>query len=134
MQTQRLLEKVGNEGRFQIFSIVFVSAKWLFISLLVFLPSYLFMTPTFTCGSRESVMEIDACDIIHTCTIEQTYTITKYAQLYCGNLYIRNSIISAEFIGSVTGLILLSVLADKLGRKIIIVSTLCIAAMGAMRK
>jgi MFS family permease len=62
--------------------------------------------------------------------IEQTHTITSYAGLYCDKLYIRNSIISAEFVGSVTGLILLSILADKLGRKVIIISTLCISIIG----
>jgi hypothetical protein len=64
MQTQKILEKVGDEGRFQIYSIVFVSVKWLFISLMVFLPSYLFMTPTFTCGGKLNVKEVDACPII----------------------------------------------------------------------
>lgn len=55
MQTEKLLNKVGDQGRFQIFSIIFVSTKWLFISLLIFLPSYLLMTPTFTCGSQTQV-------------------------------------------------------------------------------
>lgn len=36
------------------------------------------------------------------------------------------------FVGSVTGLILLSILADRLGRKTIIVSTLFMTAIGAM--
>lgn len=133
MQTQKLLERVGDQGKFQIFSIVFVSTKWLFISLMVFLPSYLLITPTFTCGAQTSVKEIDACDMISTCTIEQTHTITSYASLYCDKMYIRNSIISAEFVGSVVGLILLSVLADKLGRKVIIISTLCISIIGTIR-
>lgn len=91
------------------------------------------MTPTFTCGDRTNVKEVDACPIIKTCTIDQIYTITKYAELYCDNLYVRNSIISAEFVGSVTGLILLSILADKLGRKVIIVSTLCLSIFGTTR-
>ena len=64
-----MLNKVGDEGRFQIFSIVFVSLKWLFISLMVFLPSYLFMTPTFTCGDRANLKEVDACDITDSCKI-----------------------------------------------------------------
>jgi hypothetical protein len=95
MQTEKLLQKVGDQGRFQIFSIVFVSAKWLFISLMIFLPSYLFITPTFTCAGQTGVKEVDACPIINTCTIEQVNTITNYAELYCDNLYIRNSIISS---------------------------------------
>lgn len=74
---------------------MFVSIKWLAVSLTVFLPSYLFMTPTFTCGHQTNVKEVDACDIIDTCTVEQTYTITKYAELYCDKLYVRNSIVSA---------------------------------------
>lgn len=52
--------------------------------------------------------------------------------LYCDDKYIRDSILSAEFAGSVTGLILLSILADKLGRKTIIVSTLYLTCMGAI--
>lgn len=74
-----MLNKVGDEGRFQIFSIVFVSLKWLFISLMVFLPSYLFMTPTFTCGDRINLKEVDVCHIIDSCKIEQIYTITNHA-------------------------------------------------------
>lgn len=62
------------------------------------------------------------------------YTITSHAKLYCDDLYVRNSIIAAEFVGSVTGLILLSMLADKLGRKFIIVSTLCFALLGSCGK
>jgi MFS family permease len=54
--------------------------------------------------------------------------------LYCDDKYIRDSVISAEFIGSVTGLILLSILADRLGRKVIIVSTLYLCCMGAICK
>lgn len=69
MQTEKVLNKVGDEGRFQIFSIVFVSLKWLFISLMVFLPSYLFMTPTFTCGDRVNLKEVDVCQIIDSCKI-----------------------------------------------------------------
>jgi MFS family permease len=107
-----------------------VSAKWLFVSLTIFLPSYLFMTPTFACGDQTAVKEVDACPIIETCAIDQIYTITNYAGLYCEQLYVRNSIVSAEFVGSLVGLILLSILADKIGRKIIIVSTLFLSLMG----
>lgn len=92
------------------------------------------MTPTFTCGMETQVKEVDACPIIDTCIIEQTHTITNYAKLYCDQLYVRNSIISAEFVGSITGLILLSILADKLGRRVIIVSTLCISIIGTARR
>lgn len=109
---------------------MFVSIKWLAVSLTVFLPSYLFITPTFTCGDQTDVKEVDACPIIDTCTIDQVYTITNYAELYCDQLYVRNSIVSAEFVGSVVGLILLSILADKLGRKVIIVSTLFLSTLG----
>lgn len=69
MQTEKVLEKVGDEDRFQIYSFVFVSLKWLFISLMVFLPSYLFMTPTFTCGDRTNIKEVDACPMIDTCMV-----------------------------------------------------------------
>lgn len=99
---------------------------------MVFLPSYLFMTPTFTCAGQSGIKEVDACPIITTCTIDQVHTITNYVGIYCDDKYIRNSILSAEFVGSVTGLILLSMLADKLGRKIIIVSTLFISVIGSM--
>ena len=133
MQTQNLLAKVGDQGRFQIYSILFVCSKWLIISLSIFLPSYLFIAPSFTCGSDLRVNETDACSKIDQCTIDQIYTITNYAGLYCGDRFVRNSIVSAEFVGSVVGLILLSILADKLGRKIIIVSTLSISLMGTMR-
>ena len=98
----------------------------------VFLPSYLFITPSFACDGRTAVKEIDACPIIDRCTIEQPYTITAYAELYCDHKYTRNSILSAEFVGSVIGLILLSVLADQLCRKLIIVSTLCFSSLGVM--
>lgn len=50
MHTKRLLERVGDKGYFQIYSIIFVCIKWLVVSLTVFLPSYLLSTPTFTCG------------------------------------------------------------------------------------
>lgn len=128
-----MLERAGDRHRYQIYSIVFVSIKWLAVSLTVFLPSYLFMTPTFTCGGLSHVKEVDACPIIDTCTVEQQYTITKYAGLYCDQLYVRNSIVSAEFVGSIVGLVLLSILADKLGRKVIIVSTLFLSALGSTR-
>ena len=52
--------------------------------------------------------------------------------LICDQKYVRDSVISAQFIGSVVGLIVLSILADKLGRKIIIVSTLFMTAIGSM--
>lgn len=128
-----MLEKVGDRNAYQIYSIVFVSIKWLAVSLTVFLPSYLFMTPTFTCGAQTNLKEVDACPIIDTCTVDQLYTITNYAKLYCDQLYVRNSIVSAEFVGSIVGLILLSILADKIGRKIIIVSTLFLSTLGATR-
>jgi MFS family permease len=54
--------------------------------------------------------------------------------LYCDNKYLRDSVLSAEFVGSVTGLILLSILADRLGRKTIIVSTIYLTFMGAICK
>jgi len=134
MQTQKLLAKVGDQGKFQVYSIIFVCAKWLIISLSIFLPSYLFITPSFTCGNDLKVNEHDACQRIDQCTIDQVHTITNYAGLYCEDRFVRNSIVSAEFVGSVVGLILLSILADKLGRKIIIISTLCFSLMGTMRK
>jgi MFS family permease len=134
MQTEKLLEKVGDQHRYQIYSIVFVCTKWLVISLTIFLPSYLLITPTFTCGSQLAVKEVDACPIIATCTIDQPFTITNHANLYCNELFTRQSILSAEFVGSVTGLILLSVLADKLGRRRIIISTLVISLVGTVRK
>lgn len=52
--------------------------------------------------------------------------------LYCEDRYVRDSVLSIEFVGSVTGLILLSILADKLGRKTIIVSTLYLTCLGAI--
>ena len=64
--------------------------------------------------------------------IDQLFTITNYAGLYCDDRYVRDSIVSAEFVGSVAGLILLSILADKFGRKIIIVSTLSISLVGSI--
>lgn len=54
--------------------------------------------------------------------------------LYCDDLYLRNLILSAEFAGSIIGLVLLSILADQVGRKAIIVCTLCITAIGALCK
>ena len=95
METEKLLERVGDRNAYQIYSILFVSLKWIFVSLTVFLPSYLFMTPTFYCGDTPNVKEIDACPILDTCKVEQVYTITNYANLYCDNLYVRNSIVSA---------------------------------------
>ena len=59
--------------------------------------------------------ENDACTRISQCTIEFPETITAHMHLYCDDRYIRDSIISAEFVGSVTGLILLSILADRFG-------------------
>jgi len=55
MQTANLLKRVGDQGSFQIFSIVFVCVKWLIVSLMIFLPSYLFIIPTFTCGDQINV-------------------------------------------------------------------------------
>lgn len=52
--------------------------------------------------------------------------------LYCDDKYVRDSILSAEFAGSVTGLILLSILADRLGRKVMIVATIYLTCMGAI--
>jgi hypothetical protein len=61
METAKYLEKVGNRNKFQIYSIVFVCLKWLIVSLTVFLPSYLIVTPTFTCKDELKVSEKDAC-------------------------------------------------------------------------
>ena len=55
METGKYLKEVGDRHRFQIYSIVFVCFKWMIVSLTVFLPSYLFVTPTFTCGSETKV-------------------------------------------------------------------------------
>lgn len=44
----------------------------------------------------------------------------------------RDSILSSEYIGSMIGLVLLSILADKIGRKIIIVLTLFACVIGAL--
>jgi hypothetical protein len=95
MQTANLLQLVGDRNKFQIYSIVFVCFKWLIVSLTVFLPSYLLMTPTFTCGDRLNVDEINACPIINECQLDHPFTITAYAGLYCEEKYIRNSIISS---------------------------------------
>ena len=83
MQTANLLKKVGDQNAFQIFSIAFVCAKWLVVSLMIFLPSYLFIIPTFTCGDQDNVKEIEACLRIDSCTINQPFTITATAGLYC---------------------------------------------------
>ena len=64
--------------------------------------------------------------------MDYPFTITAHMNLYCDHKYVRDSIISSQFVGSVTGLILLSILADKFGRKIIIVSTLYLTFMGAI--
>ena len=55
METAKLLERVGDRNAYQIYAIAFVSAKWLFVSLTIFLPSYLFITPTFTCGGISGI-------------------------------------------------------------------------------
>lgn len=55
MQTANLLARVGDQGSFQIFSIAFVCVKWLVVSLMIFIPSYLFIIPTFTCGDQINV-------------------------------------------------------------------------------
>lgn len=132
MITASALKTAGDRNSFQIYSIFFVCFKWMIVSLVVFLPSYLLMTPTFTCGDRLNVSEIDACPIIKLCKFDHPFTITAYTGLYCDDKYIRNAIISSEFVGSIIGLILLSYLADVLGRKFIIVSTLFLTAIGTM--
>lgn len=53
--------------------------------------------------------------------------------LYCDKKFVRSSILSIEFVGSVTGLVIASILADKYGRKKIIVSTLALTCAGAIR-
>lgn len=106
--------------------------KWFVCGFLILGPSYLFMIPTFTCGARTKVSEADACPIIDSCTIDYPYTLTAKRHLYCENQYIRDSIISSEYIGSIIGLILLSVLADKIGRKLIIVITLFAGIIGSL--
>ncbi len=78
MQTADLLRQVGHKDKFQIYSIAFVCFKWLIVSLTVFLPSYLLITPTFTCGDRVNIDEIDACPIINSCKIDHPFTITAY--------------------------------------------------------
>ena len=132
METADYLNQVGDRHKFQIYSIVFVCLKWMVVSLTVFLPSYLFVTPTFTCGDQLKVDQVDACPIIQSCIIDNTHTITAHAHLYCDQKYVRDSIISSEFIGSVVGLVVLSILADRLGRKVIIVCTLFLATIGSM--
>lgn len=107
--------------------------KWLIVSLTVFLPSYLLATPTFTCGSELKVLEKDACGRLDQCKIDLPYTITAEMHLYCDQKYVRDSIISSEFVGSVVGLIVLSIMADRLGRKVIIVTTLYITCLGSIR-
>lgn len=134
MQTAEYLSRVGNQNKFQIFSAIFVCLKWMVVSLTVFLPSYLLVTPTFTCGADTKVLEKDACSRLHDCKIDFPETITAHMHLYCDDKYVRDSILSAEFAGSITGLILLSILADRLGRKTIIVTTLYLTTIGAISK
>lgn len=95
METANYLERVGDRNRFQIYSIIFVCLKWLIVSLTVFLPSYLLVTPTFTCGEDLKVSEKDACGRISHCTIDFPDTITAHMHLYCDDKYIRDSILSA---------------------------------------
>lgn len=95
MQTAVYLERVGDKNRFQIYSSVFVCLKWLVVSLTVFLPSYLFVTPTFTCGDQLKVSEKDACSRLSECKIDFPDTITAHMNLYCDDKYIRDSILSS---------------------------------------
>lgn len=120
------LKEVGNEGRFQVYVNIFSALVWIMSSINTFLPSYFLITPTFTCSSVQSVKEIDACPVISTCTIEQLHTVTHSAALYCDQLYIRNSILSAQFAGCIVGLLIIPSLSDRFGRKIIIIVTLII--------
>ena len=70
--------------------------------------------------------------MIHLCKIENPYTVTAANKLYCDDRYIRDGLLSSEYIGSVAGLIILSILADQLGRKLIINITLLISLLGSI--
>jgi hypothetical protein len=51
MNIQKALQTVGDKNAYQIYIIGFVCFKWLIVAYLVFLPSYLFINPTFTCNN-----------------------------------------------------------------------------------
>lgn len=133
MQTAKHLEEAGDQGRFQVYSTTFVVILWTFLATTAFLPSYLFITPTFNCAGTANVKEADACSRIQSCSIEQPYTVTNDAGLYCDQLYVRNGILSAEFAGSVTGLILFIIFGNKFGRKTLTVGLLSLILMGSIR-
>jgi hypothetical protein len=134
MDIKSAIRAVGDQSRYQVFSIAFVSFKWLAMSLMVLGPSYMMMTPTFTCGNELKVGEDDACKRISECTINNPNTITAQTNLYCDNRFVRDTLLSSEYVGSIVGLVVLSIMADKLGRKLIINLCLLASTSGSIRK
>jgi|JI6StandDraft_1071083.scaffolds.fasta_scaffold40596_2 hypothetical protein len=134
MDIKGALRLVGDSNGYQVYTIAFVCFKWMIVAFMIFGPSYMLMVPTFNCGEQTKVSEEDACKRIHECTIDNPFTVTAQNKLYCDDRYLRDGLLSSEYIGSVAGLIVLSVLADKLGRKLIINITLLLSIIGTVCK
>ena len=132
MNIPQALHAVGDGNRYQFYTTAFVCFKWLACTFIILGPSYLLMTPTFTCGFDSKVSENEACPKISECTIDYMHTLTSQLGLYCDQRFVRDSILSSEYIGSLVGLVLLSILADKIGRKIIIVITIFASLVGSL--
>ena len=55
MDIKSAIKAVGDCNRYQVYTILFVSFKWMIVAFLILGPSYLFITPTFTCGTKTRV-------------------------------------------------------------------------------
>jgi hypothetical protein len=57
MDLKTALASAGDHNRYQVYTIIFVCFKWMIVAFMILGPSYMLMTPTFTCGSQLKVSE-----------------------------------------------------------------------------
>lgn len=136
MKAAEALEKVGNQGRYQIFVLAYLCLFWLEVVYMLLGPSYIYMNPTFICQSTGDriLEEEEACPILDECRFVDPHTITVEVGLYCDKQFERDMIQAVMYIGSITGLIIMNLVSDRFGRKLAFLSSVALCLIGSICK
>ena len=88
-------------------------------SLSIYGADIIYMNPEFDCQGQADILEVDACSQLELCDISNTYTLTARLGLYCGaKANDRNLIQSMTGLGGLVGVLLVSIVGSKLGKKV----------------
>ena len=89
---------------------------WAIIGYAMMINSFVFQNPLFECNG-ERVTEVVACQNMERCVIINDYTAVAYAHLYCERELLREWIQTSAFIGMCIAPFLITLTANKIGRR-----------------